>query len=167
MTIKKIVTGNLSSPVLSSNDFFFKKEPSLFTWDGVDGFKIYECFFNSDTELQICCVFAFFTLWKRVKTHVLSDQSVHLRIHIAFKYLSSNDRNIRNNWYFLKENRESHNINIHVSRNVMPKAKKSGYGDNPPTFIAECTFTHTYCCVSKLSKFGVYLYAVDDNTSCT
>jgi hypothetical protein len=35
------------------------------------------------TELQISCVFAFFTLWKRVKTHVLSDQSVHLRIHIA------------------------------------------------------------------------------------
>ena len=32
---------------------------------------------------------------------------------------------------------------------------------------SECTFTHTYCCVSKLSKFGVYLYAVDDNTSCT
>ena len=32
---------------------------------------------------------------------------------------------------------------------------------------SECTFTHTYCCVSKLSKFGEYLYAVDDNTSCT
>jgi hypothetical protein len=32
---------------------------------------------------------------------------------------------------------------------------------------SECTFTHTYCCVSKLIKFGVYLYAVDDNTSCT
>ena len=32
---------------------------------------------------------------------------------------------------------------------------------------SECTFTHTYCCVSKLSKFGAYLYAVDDNTSCT
>jgi hypothetical protein len=48
------------------------------------------------TELQISCVFAFFTLWKRVKTHVLSDQSVHI--------------------------------------------------------------THTYCCVSKLSKFGAYLY---------
>ena len=31
----------------------------------------------------------------------------------------------------------------------------------------ECTFTHTYCCVSKLSKFGAYLYAVDNNTSCT
>jgi hypothetical protein len=37
----------------------------------------------SSTELQISCVFAFFTQWKRVKTHVLSDQSVHLRIHIA------------------------------------------------------------------------------------
>jgi hypothetical protein len=24
--------------------------------------------------------------------------------------------------------------------------------------------THTYCCVSKLSKFGAYLYAVNDNT---
>jgi hypothetical protein len=35
------------------------------------------------SELQISCVFAFFTLWKRVKTHVLSDQSVQLRIHIA------------------------------------------------------------------------------------
>ena len=35
------------------------------------------------SELQISCVFAFFTLWKRIKTHVLSDQSVHLRIHIA------------------------------------------------------------------------------------
>jgi hypothetical protein len=32
---------------------------------------------------------------------------------------------------------------------------------------SECTFTHTYCCVSKLFKFGAYLYAVDDNTSCT
>jgi hypothetical protein len=46
-------------------------------------------------ELQISCVFAFFTLWKRVKIHVLSDQSVHI--------------------------------------------------------------THTYCCVSKLSKFGAYI----------
>jgi hypothetical protein len=35
------------------------------------------------SELQISCVFAFFTLWKRVKAHVLSDQSVHLRIHIT------------------------------------------------------------------------------------
>jgi hypothetical protein len=49
------------------------------------------------TELQISCVFAFFTLWKRVKTHVLSDQSVHI--------------------------------------------------------------THTYYCVSKLSKLGTYLYS--------
>ena len=24
--------------------------------------------------------------------------------------------------------------------------------------------THTYCCVSKLSKVGAYLYAVNDNT---
>ena len=32
---------------------------------------------------------------------------------------------------------------------------------------SDCTFTHTYCCVSKLSKFGAYLYTVDDNTSCT
>ena len=32
---------------------------------------------------------------------------------------------------------------------------------------SEYTFMHTYCCVSKLSKFGAYLYAVDDNTSCT
>ena len=55
------------------------------------------------TELQINCVFAFFTLCKRVKTHVLSDQSVHI--------------------------------------------------------------THTYCCVSKLSKFGAYLYSrVHNNT---
>jgi hypothetical protein len=30
------------------------------------------------SELQISCVFAFFTLWKRIKTHVLSDQSVHI-----------------------------------------------------------------------------------------
>jgi hypothetical protein len=42
------------------------------------------------------CIFAFFTLLKWVKTHVLSDQSVHI--------------------------------------------------------------THTYCCVSKLSKFRAYLY---------
>ena len=54
-------------------------------------------------ELQISCVFVFFTLWKRVKMHVLSDQSVHI--------------------------------------------------------------THTYCCVSKLSKFGAYLYSrVHNNT---
>ena len=52
--------------------------------------------FDVVSELQISCVFAFFTLWKRVKMHVLSDQSVHI--------------------------------------------------------------THTYCCVSKLSKFGAYLY---------
>jgi hypothetical protein len=55
---------------------------------------------NIVSELQISCVFAFLALRKRVKTHVLSDQSVHI--------------------------------------------------------------THTYCCVSKLSKFGAYLYA--DNT---
>jgi hypothetical protein len=55
------------------------------------------------TELQISCAFAFFTLRKRVKTHVLSDQSVHI--------------------------------------------------------------THAYCCVSKLSKFGAYLYSrVHNNT---
>ena len=35
-------------------------------------------FFFRYTELQISCVFAFFKLWKRVKTHVLSDQSVHI-----------------------------------------------------------------------------------------
>ena len=29
---------------------------------------------------------------------------------------------------------------------------------------SECTITHTYCCVSKRSKFGAYLYAVNDNT---
>jgi hypothetical protein len=64
----------------------------------VDYFQWIEMFKTLTTvsELQISCVFAFFTLWKRVKTHVLSDQSVHL--------------------------------------------------------------THTYCCVSKLSKFGTYLY---------
>ena len=57
----------------------------------------------SYSELQISCVFAFFTLWKRVKTHVLSDQSVHI--------------------------------------------------------------THEYCYVSKLSKFGAYLYSrVHNNT---
>ena len=27
---------------------FFKKEPSLFTWDGVEGFKIYAGFSDSD-----------------------------------------------------------------------------------------------------------------------
>jgi hypothetical protein len=49
----------------------------------------------SYTELQISCVFVFFTLWKLVKTHVLSDQSGHI--------------------------------------------------------------THTYCCVSKLTKFRAYI----------
>jgi hypothetical protein len=33
---------------------------------------------ESLSELQISCIFAFFTLWKRVKTHVLSDQRVHI-----------------------------------------------------------------------------------------
>jgi hypothetical protein len=33
---------------------------------------------NIQAKLQISCVFAFFMLWKRVKTHVLSDQSVHI-----------------------------------------------------------------------------------------
>ena len=60
------------------------------------------CKFTNGSELQISCVFALFALKKRTKTHVLSDQSVHI--------------------------------------------------------------THTYCCVSKLSKFGAYLYAVNDNT---
>jgi hypothetical protein len=32
--------------------FFFKKEPSLYTWDGVDGFKIYESFSDSDKLLK-------------------------------------------------------------------------------------------------------------------
>ena len=27
---------------------------------------------------------------------------------------------------------------------------------------SECTITHTDCCVSKLSKFGAYVYAVND-----
>ena len=65
---------------------------------------IYEhIWYENYAELQISFVFAFFTLWKRVKTHVLSDQSVHI--------------------------------------------------------------THTYCCVSKLSKFGAYLYSrVHNNT---
>jgi hypothetical protein len=31
----------------------FKKEPSLFTLDGVDGFKIYESFSDSDELLKI------------------------------------------------------------------------------------------------------------------
>ena len=35
--------------------FFFKKEPSLFTWDGVDGFKIYESFSDSDKLLKYNC----------------------------------------------------------------------------------------------------------------
>jgi hypothetical protein len=47
------------------------------------------------------CVFAFFTLWKRVITYILSDQSVHI--------------------------------------------------------------THTYCCVSKLSKFGAEISKVKLN----
>jgi hypothetical protein len=50
----------------------------------------------NNAELQTSCVFAYFTLWKQVKTHVLSDQSVHI--------------------------------------------------------------THTYCCVSKLSKSGFSSY---------
>jgi hypothetical protein len=33
--------------------FFVIKEPSLFTGDGVDGFKIYESFFDSDKLLKI------------------------------------------------------------------------------------------------------------------
>jgi hypothetical protein len=32
----------------------------------------------NNSELQISCVFAFFMLWKQVKTNVLSDQSVHI-----------------------------------------------------------------------------------------
>ena len=38
------------------------------------------CIKKSPLGYLISCVF---TQWKRVKTHVLSDQSVHLRIHIA------------------------------------------------------------------------------------
>jgi hypothetical protein len=40
--------------ILSFNDFF-KKEPSLFTWDGVDGFNIYESFsvhYTINSELR-------------------------------------------------------------------------------------------------------------------
>ena len=65
-------------------------------------FDVPSHFQESPVELQISCVFAFLRYKKRVKTHVLLDQSVHI--------------------------------------------------------------THTYCCVSKLSKFGAYLYAVNDST---
>jgi hypothetical protein len=54
--------------------------------------------YRAPDKLRICVFYAI----KWVKTHVLSDQSVHIM--------------------------------------------------------------HTYCCVSKLSKFGAYLYAVNDNT---
>jgi hypothetical protein len=64
---------------------------------------VFNVTFNNISVISWRCVFAFFMLWKRVKTHVLSDQSVHI--------------------------------------------------------------THTYCCVSKLSKFGAYLYSrVHNNT---
>jgi transposase-like protein len=47
----------------SSNDFFFKKEPSLFTWDGVEGFKIYDSFSDSDKLLKIW--FSLFKMFKK------------------------------------------------------------------------------------------------------
>ena len=50
------------SPVLNSNDFF-KQEPSLFTWDGVEGFKIYESFSDSDKLLKIW--FSLFKMFKK------------------------------------------------------------------------------------------------------
>jgi hypothetical protein len=46
---------------------FLKKEPSLLTWDGVDGFKIYESFSDSDKLLKI-----WFSLFKMFKKEDLS-----------------------------------------------------------------------------------------------
>ena len=40
-------------------------EPSLFTWDGVDGFKIYESFSDSDKLLKI--LFSLFKMFKKKK----------------------------------------------------------------------------------------------------
>jgi hypothetical protein len=68
--------------VLSKKDLFYYNDDIQFTCN--HGYLL--------SGSEISCVFAFFALWKRVKTHVLSDQNVHI--------------------------------------------------------------THTYCCVSKLSKFG-------------
>jgi hypothetical protein len=47
--------------------------------------------------------------------------------------------------------------NLHICVFYAMKTSK-----NACIIRSECTFTHTYCCVSKLSKFGAYLYAVDD-----
>ena len=44
--------------------FFKKKEPSLFTWDGVDGFKIYESFFDSD-KLSLKIWFSLFKMFRK------------------------------------------------------------------------------------------------------
>ena len=46
---------------------FLKKEPSLITWDGVDGFEIYESFSDSDKLLKI-----WFSLFKMFKKEDLS-----------------------------------------------------------------------------------------------
>ena len=40
-------------------------EPSLFTWDGVDGIKIYESFSDSDKLLKIW--FSLFKMFKKKK----------------------------------------------------------------------------------------------------
>jgi hypothetical protein len=59
------------SIVLSSNYFFFIKEPSLFTWDDVDGFKIYEHFSDSDKLLKI-----WFSLFKMFKKEDINSEFI-------------------------------------------------------------------------------------------
>ena len=58
--------------------------------------------------------------------------------------------------------------NIHVSRPPNKLRICAFYAikmsKNACIIRSECTITHTYCCVSKLSKFGAYVYTVNDNT---
>jgi hypothetical protein len=54
---------------------FFKKEHSLFTWDGVDGFKIYESFSDSDKLLKI-----WFSLFKMFKKEDLNSENSRFAI---------------------------------------------------------------------------------------
>jgi hypothetical protein len=58
-TSSKYVRSPLSSVLMT---FFLKKEPSLFTWDDVDGIKIYESFSDSDKLLKIW--FSLFRMFK-------------------------------------------------------------------------------------------------------
>jgi hypothetical protein len=116
------------------------------------------------TELQISCVFAFFTLWKRVKTHDFQRTTCSQNYFRFSSYLLRKTAficNIDRDWMIYRK----HPIRFLLT-SMLRKASfrfafftlwkrvKTHVLSDQSVHIA-----HTYCCVSKLSKFGAYLYS--------